>query len=241
MRFNHLQPPFNDPGVRRALLSAINQPDYMRAVAGTDPAMWNAGIGFFPPASPMASQAGMAALTGPRDIAASRAALAPLAGSRIVLIGPADYPQVQALTEVAADMLRRLGLTIDYVPSDWATVVQRRTNRGPVGQGGWNLYCTFLSGLDLMNPGVNVVLRAQGEQAFIGWPNSPALEALREAWLLAPDLAAQQAIAAQVQEQAFADLPYIPLGQFFQPTAWRRNISGVLKGPTLFWNIRRAA
>jgi peptide/nickel transport system substrate-binding protein len=34
---------------------------------------------------------------------------------------------------------------------------------------------------------------------------------------------------------------YIPLGQFFQPTAWRRSVQGVLKGPTLFWNIRRAA
>ncbi len=240
MRFNHLQPPFNDPAMRRALLSAINQPDFMRAVAGTDPAMWNAGIGFFPPASPMASPAGMAALTGPRDMAAARAALAPLAGERIVLIGPADYPQVQALTEVAADMLRRLGLNVDYVPSDWATVVQRRANRGPAAQGGWNLLCTFLSGLDLMNPGVNFILRAQGEQAFIGWPNSPALEALREEWLLAPDLAGQQAVAARIQTQAFADLPYIPLGQFFQPTAWRRTISGVLKGPTLFWNIARA-
>ena len=231
LRFNHTQPPFNDPAMRRALLGAIQQEDFMRAVAGTDPAMWNPGIGFFPPASPMASDAGMAALNGPRDLAAARAALA---GQRMTLIGPADYPQVQALTEVAADMLRRLGLNVDYVPSDWATVVQRRTNRA-----GWNIYCTFLSGLDLMNPGVNVVLRAQGDSAFIGWPNAPALEAMRDEWLLAPDLATQQALAARIQAQAFHDLPYIPLGQFFQPTAWRRSIQGVLKGPTLFWNIRR--
>ncbi len=239
LRFNHTQPPFNDPAMRRALLSAIQQEDYMRAVAGTDTEMWNTGIGFFPPASPMASTAGMGALTGPRDLATARAALAPLGNQRIVLIGPADYPQVQALTEVAADMLRRLGLNVDYVPSDWATVVQRRANRGAIAQGGWNLVCTFLSGLDLMNPGVNFFLRAQGETAFVGWPNSPTLEALREEWLLAPDLATQQAVAARIQAQAFQDLPYIPLGQFFQPTAWRRNITGVLKGPTLFWNIRR--
>ena len=231
LRFNHTIPPFNDPAMRRALLSAIAQPDFMRAVAGTDESMWNAGIGFFPPASPMASDAGMAALTGPRDLGPARAALA---GQRITLIGPADYPQVQALTEVAADMLRRVGVTLEYTPSDWATVVQRRQNRGA-----WNVLCTFLSGLDLMNPGVNFFLRAQGDSAFIGWPNSPTLEAMREEWLLAPDLESQKAVASRIQAQAFQDLPYIPLGQFFQPTAWRRNIAGVLKGPTLFWNIRR--
>lgn len=240
LRFNHLQLPFNDPAMRRALLSAIAQEDHMRAVAGTDPAMWNAGIGFFPPASTMASDAGMAALAGPRDPAAARAALAPLAGQRVVLIGPADYPQVQALTEVAADMLRRVGVNLDYRPTDWATVLQSRANRGPVERGGWNLYCTFVSGLDLMNPGVNFFLRGHGEAAFAGWPAAPALEAMREEWLQAPDLETQKAIAARIQRQAFVDLPYVPLGQFFQPTAWRRSVQGVLKGPTLFWNIRRA-
>jgi peptide/nickel transport system substrate-binding protein len=240
LRFNQLTPPFNNPAMRRALLSAIVQDDYLRAVAGTDPAMWNTGIGFFPPTSPMASAAGMEALTTPRDLAAARAALAPLAGQRVVLIGPADYPQVQALTEVAADMLRRLGLNLDYRPTDWATVLQSRSNRGPVERGGWNLFCTFLSGLDLMNPGVNFFLRGHGEAAFAGWPASPALEAMREEWLAAPNLEAQKAIAARIQQQAFVDLPYIPLGQFFQPTAWRRSVQGVLKGPSLFWNIRRA-
>lgn len=37
-----------------------------------------------------------------------------------------------------------------------------------------------------------------------------------------------------------ACLPYVPLGQFFQPTAYRRSITGLLKGPTVFWNIRPA-
>jgi peptide/nickel transport system substrate-binding protein len=41
-----------------------------------------------------------------------------------------------------------------------------------------------------------------------------------------------------MQEAAFAELPYIPLGQFFQPTAYRRSITGMLKGPTVFWNLR---
>ncbi len=34
IRLNHLQPPFNNPAVRRALLMAVDQRDYLRAVVG---------------------------------------------------------------------------------------------------------------------------------------------------------------------------------------------------------------
>ena len=37
MRFNHLFPPFDNPAIRRAMLGAVNQADFMTAVAGTDP------------------------------------------------------------------------------------------------------------------------------------------------------------------------------------------------------------
>ena len=69
---------------------------------------------------------------------------------------------------------------------------------------------------------------------------APRIEALRDAWIDAPDDAAQRRLAAEIQVQAMEDVPYIPLGQFFQPTAYRATLSGVLKGPTVFWNIRRA-
>ena len=55
LRFNHLFPPFDNPAIRRALLGAVNQADYMTAVAGTDPAMWRNKVGYFPPGSPAAS------------------------------------------------------------------------------------------------------------------------------------------------------------------------------------------
>jgi peptide/nickel transport system substrate-binding protein len=240
MRFNHLNPPFSDPAVRRMVLPAIAQEDFMRAVAGTDPAMWRAGVGFFPPGTPLASDAGLSALTGPRDVARARAELSGALGNRrVVMIGPADYPQVQAITEVGADLFRRLGANLDYAPSDWGGVVARRARQEPSSQGGWDVVHTFLSGLDLLNPGVNFLLRAHGRAAFPGWPSSPRLEALREEWLVEDDADRQRMLARAIQEQAFQDLPYVPLGQFFQPTAWRRSISGVMAGPTMFWNIRK--
>ena len=47
LRFNHLQPPFNNPAIRRALLGAVNQSDYMQAVAGEDRSLWRDGAGYF--------------------------------------------------------------------------------------------------------------------------------------------------------------------------------------------------
>jgi len=45
-----------DTGVRRAVLGAINQSDYMIAVAGNDRSLWTADCGFFMPGAPMATQ-----------------------------------------------------------------------------------------------------------------------------------------------------------------------------------------
>ena len=44
----------------------------------------------------------------------------------------------------------------------------------------------------------------------------------------------------EIQLQAFVDVPYIPLGQMFAATAYRANLTGMLGGFALFWNVRRA-
>ena len=34
---------------------------------------------------------------------------------------------------------------------------------------------------------------------------------------------------------------YIPLGYYWQPSAWRRNVTGVFRAPaTVFWNIGKS-
>lgn len=237
LRFNHLHPPFDRPAMRQAVAMAVDQAGFMAAAAGTEASMGRTGVGFFLPSAAMAST--MAPATP--DVAAARRALAAAgyAGERITLIGPTNYPNVQALTEVAADMLRRIGINLDYAPSDWATVVQRRGNRAPPAQGGWNILCSFFSGLDFLDPGVHLMLRGNGVAAWPGWPTAPAIEALREEWLDTPGLPERQTLATRISAEARTALPYVPLGQFFQPTAFRRELTGRLNGATLFWNIRR--
>lgn len=67
MRFNHLRPPFDNPATRRAVLGAVTQSDFMIAVNGEDHTLWRDQVGYFCPGTPLASDAGMAVLTGRRD------------------------------------------------------------------------------------------------------------------------------------------------------------------------------
>jgi peptide/nickel transport system substrate-binding protein len=60
----HLHPPFDNPALRRAVLRAVNQADFMLAAAGTEPGAWRDGVGFWPPGAPLASEAGMKAPLG---------------------------------------------------------------------------------------------------------------------------------------------------------------------------------
>jgi len=46
---NHLYPPFNDVRARRAILMAMSQEDYMRAVVGDDTGLWRRCLAFSRP------------------------------------------------------------------------------------------------------------------------------------------------------------------------------------------------
>jgi peptide/nickel transport system substrate-binding protein len=240
MRFNQLQPPFNNPAVRRAVLGAIRQSDFMQAVAGTDPALWQEGVGFFAPGTPLATTAGLETLA-PREPAAVRQALreAGYGGEPVVLLNPTDLAPLKALAEVGADALQRAGFAVDVQAMDWGSVLQRLANTGPAAQGGWNVFHTFWAGLDQLNPAVHSYLRGHGRDAGRGWPEAPALEALRTRWLAAATEAEARQLAEAMQRQALLDVPYIPLGQYKVPAAYRDDLSGVLRAFPLFWNLRR--
>ena len=93
----------------------------------------------------------------------------------------------------------------------------------------------------MLNPAGHIALRGNGTDAWFGWPTSQRLEALRQQWFGDKDLASQKATAEELQTQALSDVPYIPLGQFFTSTAYRKTISGVLKGFPIFWNVKKSA
>jgi peptide/nickel transport system substrate-binding protein len=241
MRFNHLHPPFNDKKMRQALLPAISQSDFMSAIVGPDASLYMENVGIFTPGTPLANDAGLEPLKGPRSVDRARALMreAGYTNQLTRLIGPTDILAPSAMTQVGADLLRRLGFNGDFAFSDWGTTVTRRTSREPVERGGWSMLFTSFSSFDFVDPSAHFPLRGNGANAWPGWPNMPRLEELRDAWFVAPDLDAQKRIARELQTVAMDELPYIPVGAYMSMTAHRRNLADRVKGMALFWGLRR--
>jgi peptide/nickel transport system substrate-binding protein len=243
LRMNQLVPPFDNPAIRRAILGAVSQEDFMIAVAGSDEAMWKTGVGVFPPGSPLESSAGMEVLNGARDYAKVKRDLAAAGykGEKVVILGVTDLANLKAEGDIGSDMLLKCGMNVDYQTMDWGTVVARRAKKEPPEQGGWNIFFTGWNGIDMFNPVGHISLRGNGLDAWFGWPTAPRIEELRNAWIEAPDTATQKRLAAEIQKQVLIDVPYIPLGQYLLPVAFKKYVTGTLTGFPVFWNVKKEA
>ena len=111
----------------------------------------------------------------------------------------------------------------------------------PVDQGGWHIFHTAWGTADMMNPIANAGVRGLGKQGgFFGWTEDAEIEKLRDAYALETDPAKQKELAVAVQKRAYELVMYIPLGEYFQPSAIRKNIEGLLPSPAfLLWNVEK--
>jgi peptide/nickel transport system substrate-binding protein len=242
LRFNCLHAPFDKAAVRRAILYAASQEDYMRAVTGNDPELFRNCFSMFPCGTPYGTEAGADALKGPRDFGRAKQMLAEggYKGEKVVIISPTDLPSMAPWGPVTADLFTRLGMNVDLVETDWGSVVQRRASRAPVEQGGWSVFHTWWPSLSVYTPAINPTLRGQGDKGWFGWYENAKVEALADDWLSAPDAASRGSIAEQIQLESFREVPVVPMGQFFMRTAYRRDLSGFLQGSAPYpWNVRR--
>jgi peptide/nickel transport system substrate-binding protein len=241
-RMNHLHPPFNDLKVRRAVLTALNQEDYMRALVGDEDKLWKALPGFFTPDTPLYTEEGGEVLKM-RNLEAAKKLLAEssYAGQPVVCVVAQDQPITKAFGDVTADLLKQLGMKVDFVATDWGTVGARRAQKTPPAQGGWNMFHTWHAGADCLNPSSYTAIRANGDKAWFGWPDSPRVEAAVTEWFEAPDLAAEKAAMAKLNKAAMEDVVYAPTGFFLGYQAWRSNVKGIVKGPLpFFWGVSKA-
>jgi len=241
LRPNWLQPPLDNPKIRRVIMAAINQEDYLAAQVG-NPKFYKVCHAMFGCGTPLGSDAG--APTKTPDIATLKKMLkeSGYKGEKIVVMAPTDLASIAQLPLVTAPLLREIGFNIDLQTMDWQTLVGRRAKPDPIDKGGWHIFHTAWSTADLINPIANAGVKGLGlgEGGWFGWSKDPEMEKLRNAYAQETDPAKQKEIATAVQKRAYEMVMYVPLGEYHQPSAWRNNISGFLDNPAWeMWNVEK--
>lgn len=241
LRFNHLYPPFDNAAVRRVFATAFDQKEVMTAVAGADPSLIKTDVGLFVPGTPMASDVGVEVTRGPKDYGKLKQELnaAGYKGEKVVVLAASTIPTIFAEAQVAQDVMQKIGVNVDFVALEWGSVVARRASREPPDKGGWNIFFTYLGGFGNISPGPDIAIRASGKDSWFGWPDDPEMEKLRAAWFDAPGLAAQQKICRDIQARFWQNPSYVPLGMYFQPTAFHTYLQDVRDGWPQFYGVKR--
>jgi len=241
LRPNTLYPPFDNFKAREALLYIVKQSDVMQAVVG-DPDLFKQYCPtYFMWGSENETAAGSEPLAK-QDFAKAKQMLAEggYKGEPIVVLQPTNRPQYLAATTVLIDQLRKAGVNVDVQSLDWATISSRRASRSPPDKGGWNLFITSQGGPDVASPIANLWFNSSCERANVGWPCDPELMAMIAKWAAVSNPAERHAMIDDIQRRAFVSIPYVPIGQYVQPVAYRSNVTGVLNsGVPVYWNIAK--
>ena len=235
---NWLHKPFDNQKVRRALLFAFNQEDFLRAVIG-DSEFYKICKSYFPCGTPFSTEKGMEDLLK-SDFTKAKSLLkeAGYDDTPIVLLHSTDLYVLANLAPVAKSLMEKAGFKVDMQSMDWQTLVTRRAKKDPPNAGGWHAFLTSSVAIANANPITAAFFNSACDKAWFGWPCDAAMEKLRDQFARETDAARQKAIAEAVQAQAANMVQFIPLGQWYERSLMRKNLTGVIQSPaTVFWNI----
>ena len=235
-RFNSLIPPFDNVEIRRAAIMAMDQKDYMSAALG-DQKYWRTCYSVFPCDTEFENQVGNS-LMKVADLETAKKALkeANYDGTPVIIFNPTDVPVISAFTQVTADKLRQIGMKVEVQDMTWATLTERRANRGSVADGGWNMFHTWWIADDLINP-MAVAFSGDPDTGWYGWPADKKLEQYRAEYLNVKSGEEASELAAKIQARLFAIGAFGLLGQFVEPVAYNSKLQGVTSPVHFFGNM----
>jgi peptide/nickel transport system substrate-binding protein len=239
LRPNHLHPPFNNRKAREALLHAMDQITYLAMAIGP-PRYYRSCYSVFSCRGPYATNAGAEPIVR-HDIARAQQLVKESGydGRPVVVIHVTDRVNMSAAAIVTRARLDSIGFNTILKPMDWSTNLVARGRKEPPDRGGWNVLHTWFGSSDVVNPSVHFGLEGGGQKAWFGWPDIPQLDKLTIDWVRASDPAKRKQIAEEVQKVALREVAYVPWGEWVQPTAFRKNVQGVIKFTApVFWNVR---
>ena len=235
---NWLHPPFNNKKARQALLHMMDQVTYLAWAIG-QPEYYRPSYSVFASGGPYATRIGAEPMMQ-HDLSKARQLVQESGydGQPVVVLHVTDIPYLNAMAIVTRQRLESIGFKVVLRGMDWSTMLVARTRKEAPDKGGWNLFHTWLQGTDVINPAVHFGL-ASGQRGWYGWPDVPQLEKLVTDWVRATDQTGRKLRADEIQKVALSEVTYVPWGEWFQPTAFRKNVRDVLKfNAPIFWNVK---
>jgi len=242
LRTNALVPPFNNVKARQALALAIDQNEILAVYAGNDPRWKKECYAFYVCGAAYGTEAGSEPWRK-RDIEKAKQLLreSGYKGEKVVMLGTREIPQIGAIAEGVTAALKQIGMNVELEMPDWGTLLGRITsNKRPVGeQGAWSIFANLASWGTWHNPLTNLgTAMTNDESNWAGWAADEEAEKLRDAFIRAPDMPARQKAVEALHRRLWEVQPYLVVGVYDPPYAWRKNISGVLPATKLvLWNI----
>ena len=240
-RFNVLHKPFDNAKVRQAVAYALNQKDFLDATIG-NPKYYVTCKSIYPCGSPLRDHQGLGRQDRQRHRqgqgAADRGRLRRHPRRAHAVDRHPLARQPRAGRQVADGEGRHQGRPAGHGLAD-AGVAPRQ--EGPAGRAAAGTrFLTSWGSVDVLDPVSTNFLNAACEKATFGWPCDAELEKLRDAFAKETDPAKQKAIAEQVAQRAAEYPTHVVLGQYLQPSAFRKNVTGVIVATNVvFWNIEK--
>ena len=240
-RFNHLHKPFDNPKVRQAVIAAFSQDAFLRAQVGVKDLYKPCGS-IFVCGSPYGSTAGSdLQMKSNMKKAQDLLKASGYDGTTIVVMKPTDLASIQKLPDVAAQLLRQAGFKVDLQAMDWQTLVGRRAKKDAPEKGGWHMFLTAWQAFDVWSPIANPTTDTRGEKStWFGWATDDRMVELRNQFMRATDDAAKKKLADQMHARMYEVGTHAILGEYQQPMAARKNISGFfVTNGNIYWNLKK--
>ncbi|HEY0184569.1 MAG TPA: ABC transporter substrate-binding protein [Rhodopila sp.] len=238
---NHLQPPFNNVLMRRALQAAVGQEEVMAGMGLPKNMYLPKCLSIYMCNAPGSTDAGTDVYrSAGTEHARELLKQAGYKNEPVVFLHAATSALLDPVGLIVSDQMRRAGFNVDFRTSDFATVAQRRRSRDPVEKGGWSVAPIVWNGIDLVNPISDPAVSYNCSDSNPGWYCDAKMTELLRRYSETSDPAQQKDLAAQIQAEFHSNVNYVLAGQFSAPMAYRSDLHGVVPfGFPVFWNMER--
>jgi peptide/nickel transport system substrate-binding protein len=233
LRPTHLHPPFNNTKARQALLHMVDQVTYLHWAIG-QPKYYQPCYSIFACRGPYATHVGAEPIIK-HDLDRARQLVKESGydGRPVVVLHVTDVSHQNGAATVTRRRLESIGFNVDDKAIDWSTNLVIRARKEPPSQGGWNILHSWIDAVEAMTPVVHPHLSTS---VYAGIPQ---IEPLVTDWVRATDQTKRKQVANEIQKVAFGEVVYVPWGEWLMPTAFRKNVQGILKfNAPLFWNVQ---